>query len=154
MIALVLAAVWLGWRLVASLSWRDLGNRMAAADHALLGAALGCIVLRYLLWDHRLRLATGRAVERRPRFGLNFFVLFASAALNLITPSARVMGAPLRARYVARSVDRPFASLYGVILFDQLAHYVVMTTWTALALVAVAWILGRAWLGAAALLTL
>ncbi len=143
-------ALWLTWRMVASLSWHDLGRRIAAADGFLLALALACLVGRYLLWDRRMALATERAVEARPRLGVGFFILFASAALNLITPSARVVGGALRARYLARSVGRPFAPLYGVILYDQLAHYVVMTTWTGLALVAVAWTLEKPWLGAAA----
>lgn len=150
-VALLFAALWFTWRLVAKIDWRDLAHRAAAADFPLLGLALACLVGRYLLWDRRLAIATERAVDVRPRIGLPFFVLFASAALNLITPSARVVGGPLRARYIARAVERPFAPLYGVILYDQLAHYVVMTTWTGLALVAVAWILGRPWLGAGAL---
>ncbi len=150
-ILLLVAALWFTWRWAAGLSWRDLGRRMAAADWTLLALALACLVGRYLLWDRRLAIATERAVAARPRLGLGFFVLFASAALNLITPSARVLGGPLRARYIARSVGRPFAPLYGVILYDQLAHYAVMTSWTGLSLVAVAWILGRPWLGAGAL---
>lgn len=148
---LLLAAIWFTWRLVANLDWRDLTHRAAGASLPLLGLALACLVGSYLFWDHRIALATGRAVEVRPRVGLSFFVLYASAALNLITPSARVMGGPLRARYVAGATGKPFAPLYGVILYDQLAHYVVMTFWNGLALVAVAWILGRPGLGAGAL---
>jgi len=137
--------------LVANLDWRDLVHRAAAANFPLLALALACLVGHYLFWDRRLAIATDRAVDVRPRLGVPFFVLFASAALNLITPSARVVGGALRARYLAGAVERPFAPLYGVILYDQLAHYVVMTTWTGLALVSVAWILGRPWLGAGAL---
>lgn len=147
-ILLLGAALWFTWRWAASLSWRDLGRRIAAADWTFLAFALACLVGRYLLWDRRLALATERAVAARPRLGFSFFVLFASAAFNLITPSARVLGGALRARYIARSVGRPFAPLYGVILYDQLAHYAVMTSWTGLALAAVAWTLGRPWLGA------
>ncbi len=149
-VVLFAVALWLTWRMVASLSWHDLGRRIAAADGSLLALALACLVVRYLLWDRRMALATERAVAARPRLGVGFFILFASAALNLITPSARLVGGALRARYLARSVGRPFAPLYGVILYDQLAHYVVMTSWTGLALVAVAWVLGKPWLGAGA----
>lgn len=140
---LLLAALWFTWRLVASLDWRDLFARVAAANLPLLALALAALVGQYLLWDGRLALATERAVGTRPRLGFGTFVLFASAALNLITPSARVVGGPLRARYIARSLGRPFAPLYGVVLYDQLAHYVVMTSWTGIALVSAAWILGR-----------
>ncbi|HXU47397.1 MAG TPA: flippase-like domain-containing protein [Thermoanaerobaculia bacterium] len=151
LILLLLAtALVFSWRLVAGLSWRALGHRVAGANWLLLAGAALCLVVRYLLWDHRLRLASGRAVAKRPRLGVGFFALLATAALNLLTPSARVVGGPMRARYLARSVERPFARLYGVVLFDQLAHSVVMTAWTWLAVIAVAWVLGRAWLGAAA----
>jgi uncharacterized protein (TIRG00374 family) len=150
-VGLLLAALWFTWRLVANLDWRDLAHRAAAANWPLLALALACLVGHYLFWDRRLAIATERAVDVRPRLGIPFFVLFASAALNLITPSARVVGGALRARYLAGAVERPFAPLYGVILYDQLAHYVVMTSWTGLALVSVAWILGRPWLVAGAL---
>ncbi|HEV7672690.1 MAG TPA: lysylphosphatidylglycerol synthase transmembrane domain-containing protein [Thermoanaerobaculia bacterium] len=149
-IVLLGAALWFTWRWAAGLSWRDLGRRMAAAEWTLLVLALACLIGRYLLWDRRLAIATERAVAARPRLGVAFFVLFASAAFNLITPSARVLGGPLRARYTARSIGRPFAPLFGVILYDQLAHYAVMTSLTGLSLVAVAWALGRPWLGAGA----
>ncbi|HXU31717.1 MAG TPA: lysylphosphatidylglycerol synthase transmembrane domain-containing protein [Thermoanaerobaculia bacterium] len=145
-VALLLAALWFTWRLVANLDWRDLVHRAATANWALLGLAFAGLVGQYVFWDRRLAIATERAVEVRPRFGLGFFVLLASAAFNLITPSARVVGGPLRARYFARAIGRPFAPLYGVTLYDQLAHYVVMTTWTGLALVSAAWMLGRPWL--------
>ena len=141
--ALLLAALWFTWRLVANLDWRDLADRVAAASFPWIALALAALVGQYLLWELRLTLATERAVAVRPRLGFGSFVLFASAALNLITPSARVVGGPLRARYFARAIERPFAPLYGVILYDQLAHYVVMTCWTGLALISAAWRLGR-----------
>ncbi len=147
---LLAAALWFTWRLVASLSWRDLGHRMADANATLLVLALACLIGRYFLWDRRLAIATDHAVQTSPRIGVPFFVLLASAALNLITPSARVVGGLVRARYIARSLGKPLAPLYGVILYDQLAHYVVMTSWTGFALVLVAWLLGRPGLGAAA----
>ncbi len=149
-VAMLGAALWFTWRLVANISWRDLGHRVAAADWPLLALALACLVGRYLLWDYRMAVASQRAVGSQPRLGFGFFVLLASAMLNLITPSARVVGGALRARYLARSMGRPFAPLYGVVLYDQLAHSVVMTGWTGLGLVAVAWTLGRPWLGAVA----
>jgi uncharacterized protein (TIRG00374 family) len=150
-VALLLVALWFTWRLVENLDWRDLVHRAAAANLPLLALALACLVGSYLFWDRRLAISTERAVDVRPRLGLGFFVLYATAALNLITPSARVVGGPLRARYVARAIGRPFAPLYGVILYDQLAHLVVMTSWTGLALVSTAWLLGRPWLVAGTL---
>ncbi len=150
-VGLLLVALWFTWRLVANLDWRDLLQRAAAANFPLLALALACLVGSYLFWDRRLAIAAERAVDVRPRLGLGFFVLYATAALNLITPSARVVGGPLRARYIARAIGRPFAPLYAVILYDQLAHLIVMTSWTGLALVSSAWLLGRPWLVAGTL---
>lgn len=146
---LVAVALALTWRLAAQISWRDLGVRVAAARWQWLGASLAFLVLRYFLWDARFRLGSERAVACCPHPGVGFSVLLASAALNLLTPSARVLGGPLRARYFARSIDRPFGKLYGVVLWDQLAHYAVMSTATVLSAVAFAGAIGRAVWGAA-----
>ena len=67
---------------------------------------------------------------------LGFFVLLASAALNLITPTARVLGGLMRARYFARAQGRPFSLLYGVVLYDQVAHHAVMSVCTWIVLIA------------------
>ncbi|HWM91599.1 MAG TPA: lysylphosphatidylglycerol synthase transmembrane domain-containing protein [Thermoanaerobaculia bacterium] len=143
-------ALWLTWRLVSDIQWSDLTGRLSHADWWFLIPGLLLLVGRYYLWDWRFRLASQAAVQRSPRAGLGFTVLMASAALNLITPSARLIGGLMRARYFARYLSRPFGLIYGVVLYDQVAHHVVMTTCTWIAVIVAAPLFGHAWLGMAA----
>ena len=95
-----------------------------------------------------LALPAGGEARPRPRLGpvLGFFVLLASAALNLITPTARLLGGMMRARYFARAQGRPFSLLYGVVLYDQVAHHSVMSVCTWIVLIAAAFVLHQtAW---------
>ena len=48
------------------------------------------------------------------------------------------------------AAGRPFGILYGVVLYDQIAHHVVMITATWIALIATAWTVGRTGLSLAA----
>lgn len=153
-LALAFLGIYLTWRLVAGIDWADLSRRVAGASWMLLALAAALLLARYSLWDLRFRLAARRVVERRTGPAFGFFVLMASAALNLITPSARLIGGLMRARYFAYAVTRPFGMMYGVVLYDQVAHHVVMSTCTCLAMVAAAFALGRTALGLGALAVL
>ncbi len=137
-----------------SFDWSRLARRVAEAKVPYVALGMGLLLSRYAIWDWRFRLATRLAVGRRSGVVLGFFVLMASAALNLITPTARVIGGLMRARYFARAHDRPFGFLYGVVLYDQVAHHVVMSACTWITLIATAFALGRNGFGAAALGTL
>lgn len=143
-------ALYLTWRLLAGLNWHELAGRLAEASWLYLTPAILFLLARWLAWAWRFRLAAHQAVELRPGSLLGYFVLKASAALNLITPSARLIGGLMRARYFARAAGRPFGVLYGVVLYDQIAHHVVMTTTTWIALIATAWAVGRTGLSLAA----
>jgi uncharacterized protein (TIRG00374 family) len=134
--------------------WSRLAQRVAAAEAPYLVLGTGLLLARYALWDWRFRLATRFAVGRSSGVALGFFVLLASAALNLITPTARVLGGLMRARYFARANRRPFGFLYGVVLFDQAAHHAVMIVCTWLTLIATAFALRRPGFGTAALTAL
>jgi uncharacterized protein (TIRG00374 family) len=153
-IGITALALWLSWRVVAGLQWADLEARVVHASPFFLIAGLFFLTARWLFWDWRFRLASAHVLERAPGPGTGFLVLLASAALNLITPSARLIGGLMRARYFARSVSRSFGLLYGVVLYDQVAHHTVMSTWTWIALIAAAFALKRAGLGFAALAAL
>ncbi len=143
-------ALYFTWRLLAGLDWRELAGRLAEASWLYLTPAILCLLARWAAWDWRFRLAAREAVGLSPGTVLGYFVLKASAALNLITPSARLIGGLMRARYFARAAGRPFGLLYGVVLYDQVAHHVVMTTVTWVALIATAWAVGRTGLSLAA----
>lgn len=150
-------ALWLTWRLLRGIEWSVLEERLEEANWYYLVPGLILMTGRYLLWEARIREASWLAIERRPGWGLSFWVLLASAALNLITPSARLIGGPMRARYFARGLARPFGQVYGVVLYDQVAHQAAMTGCTWIAVIVAAPLFGEAWLGllaAAALVVL
>lgn len=136
-------ALYFTWRLMAGMDWRQLAARLEQASWLWLAPAVVCLLARWAVWDQRFRLAARRAAGIAPTAVLGFFVLMASAALNLITPSARLIGGLMRARYFARSTARSFGLLYGVVLFDQVAHHAVMTSATCVALIAAALAAGR-----------
>ena len=142
-IGISVLALYFTWRLMAGMDWRQLEARLEQASWLWLAPAVVCLLARWVAWDQRFRLAAGRGVGIAPNAVLGFFVLMASAALNLITPSARLIGGLMRARYFARSTARSFGLLYGVVLFDQVAHQAVMTTATCIALIAAALAAGR-----------
>ena len=143
-------ALYFTWRLLAGLDWHELAGRLAEASWFYLTPAILFLLARWAAWDWRFRLAAREAVGLSPGTVLGYFVLKASAALNLITPSARLIGGLMRARYFARAAGRPFGILYGVVLYDQIAHHVVMITATWIALIATAWTVGRTGLSLAA----
>lgn len=149
-IGISVLALYLTWRLLAGLDWRELAGRLAEASWFYLTPAILFLLARWAAWDWRFRLASREAIGLSPGSLLGYFVLKASAALNLITPSARLIGGLMRARYFARAAGRPFGVLYGVVLYDQIAHHVVMTTTTWIALIATAWAVGRTGLSLAA----
>lgn len=134
--------------------WSKLAHRVAAAQAPYIALGTGLLLARYALWDWRFRLATRLVVGRSSGVALGFFVLLASAALNLITPTARLLGGMMRARYFARANKRPFGLLYGVVLYDQVAHHAVMSVCTWLTLIGTAFALGRTAFGTAATVAL
>ena len=144
------------WRFLThtDFEWRRLAQRVEEARTSYVALGTGLLLLRYLIWDWRFRLATRLAVGRDSGVVLGFFVLLASAALNLVTPTARVLGGLMRARYFARANRRPFGFLYGVVLYDQIAHHAVMIVCTWLTLIGTAFVLGHGRLGMAALAAL
>lgn len=154
--AIAVAAAYLTWHFVThgNLDWSLLAARLEEArpEYVALGVAL--LLSRYFIWDARFRRATRRIVGRSTGPLLGFFVLMASAALNLITPTARVLGGMMRARYFARAHGRPFGFLYGVVLYDQVAHHTVMSVCTWITFIVTAFALGRRVLGFASLAAL
>jgi len=147
--AVILLAGYFTYRFLthSDLSWSKLAERVAAAQGWYVALGVGLLLARYWLWDWRFRLATRRTLGYASGPFLGFFVLMASAALNLITPTARVIGGLMRARYFSRGYRRPFGLLYGVVLYDQVAHHTVMSLCTWIVFSATAFYLGRIWLG-------
>ncbi len=144
------------WRFLThgDLEWHRLGQRVSEARTSYIVLGVGLLLARYPIWDLRFRLAMRRVMETRSGGVLGFFVLMASAALNLITPTARVLGGMMRARYFARVNRKPFGFLYGVVLYDQVAHHTVMSLCTWITLIVTAYALDYPGFGTAALVAL
>lgn len=153
---ITLLTVFLVWYFVShsDIEWADLSARVAEASLPFLALGMALLLARFWLWDWRFRLAARRAVGSSSGAALGFFVLVASACLNLVTPAVRLAGGLLRARYWARWTGKSFGFFYGVVLYDQIAHHVTMTACTWITLIAAAYALGRPWLGTAALAAL
>jgi uncharacterized protein (TIRG00374 family) len=149
---LVGAALYFSWRLIAGMRWAELAARLVEADRPLVAASVFFLVLRFGLWDLRFRIAARRTTrERVPGAVFGFSVILASAALNLLTPAARVLSGPLRARSFARVCRRSFGTFYGIVLYDQLAHQGVVSVMTCLAVLLAAVARGHGALGGAGL---
>jgi uncharacterized protein (TIRG00374 family) len=138
--AVAVLAAYLTYRFFthSTFEWSRLAERVAAANAPFVALGTALLLARYALWDWRYQLAVRHVLGRRLGPVLGFFVLLASAALNLITPTARVLGGMMRARYFARAQGRPFSLLYGVVLWDQVAHHGVMIVCTWIVLIAAA----------------
>lgn len=145
------AALYLTWKLLWDLPWHQLSRYAMTASPLILGLAALLLVIRFALWDWRFRVASNRATERSTGASFGFFVILASAALNLLNPTARVLSGILRARYCSRESERPFGQLYGVVLYDQLVHQIVMGLCALLACAAAALAAGKLALGLPAL---
>jgi glycosyltransferase 2 family protein len=154
--AVAVLAAYLTYRFVTStdFEWSRLAEKVAKARTPYIALGTGLLLARFAIWDWRFRLATRHALGRGSGIVLGFFVLLASAALNLITPTARVIGGLMRARYFARANNRAFGFLYGVVLYDQVAHHTVMSVCTWITFIVTAFALGRDVLGAAAVAAL
>lgn len=138
------AAAYLVHRLVAAVGWREVGERLAQADLAVVALAVACLVGQLSLWAARQRLSVRRILGTPPGWTI-FLALVATAAANFLLPFARLLGGLLRARYLSRT-SAPLAPkrvYYGAVLFDQAVHLLVMGSATVLGLVGGAWALGR-----------
>src|SRR5688572_2238877 len=127
---------------VREVGWQELILRLRSPRRPALGFAALCLVGHLYLWGYRWKLAI-RRVDPTPRRRVIYAALATAASVNLVAPFARVLGGLLRARYLARAGSLSLASFYGVVLFDQIAHLVVMSALTGLALVAGAALAGK-----------
>ena len=138
-LALVVALL---WRAVRLLSWRELGHLIASADLRWTLFGLALLVGRYLVWTLRWRLSL-RCLGPLPSVLHSFFTIVGAVAANGFTPTAPVVGGLMRARHGTGTSDHVFGRVYGVVLFDQVAHQLVVGTNATLAVVATAAWLGR-----------
>jgi len=135
--------LYLAVALISEVGWRDLADELQTASPRLVAAVCALLALRYLAWNSRWQLALHR-VGVHHCFVRGLIALLAAAAVNHLTPSFRVFGGLLRARYISGSRSVPFAATYGAVLFDQIANQVLMGALSASAFIAMALHLGRA----------
>ncbi len=154
--AIVVLSLYFTWYFFThtDFDWRRLAGQVGEAHGPFLVLGVVLLLARYAVWDWRFRLAVRQTLGRSSGVVLGFFVLLGSAALNLITPTVRVIGGMMRARYFARANNRPFGLLYGVVLYDQIAHHAVMILCTWITLIATSFALDRKAFATAALVAL
>ena len=144
-------AVALVAHLLAGLEWGELAARVAAARFPWVAVAVVLLVARFVVWAWRWRLAVGRleAPPGAPPLAALYWMVMASAVINHVTPTARLIGGVMRARYLARATGGPAGRAFGGVLFDQLLHQATMAVVTALGVIAAGFATGRdrlAWL--------
>jgi uncharacterized protein (TIRG00374 family) len=139
LLALALALV---AHLLAGVEWVELAARLAAAQPAWIAAAVVLLLARFLIWTWRWRLAVGR-LETPPGLLPLHWMVMASVVINHITPTARVIGGVMRARYLARRTGGTAGRAFGGVLFDQLVHQATMTAVTVLGVIAAGFAVGR-----------
>lgn len=141
----------LAWRMVQSLSWEELSQRIREAQPTLLVAAILLLIGRWYAWQARWGLSLSRAGQRSG-FLRRASALMASVFINHV--ALRFFGGVLRGRYMAAGRAKDFPHQYGIVLFDQLMHQAATTIYTWLAVAYVFFLLGWSVLGWTALVTL
>jgi uncharacterized protein (TIRG00374 family) len=150
-ITIAVLGIALAWRMVQSLSWEELKQRIREAQPALVVAAILLLIGRWYAWQARWGLSLSRAGERSG-FLRRASALMASVFVNHV--ALRFFGGVLRGRYMAGGRASDFARHYGIVLFDQLMHQAATTIYTWLAVGYVFFLLGWQLLGWTALVTL
>lgn len=141
-VVLIVAALYLAVEMFAAVGWEALERELRGAHRDLLALTAVLLACRWLVWNTRWRLAL-RAVDMVVTRRRSLFAILAGAALNHITPSFRLFGGLVRARYVSERPGRTFATGYGTVIFDQIANQTVMGALAAIAFVTLSWKLGR-----------
>jgi uncharacterized protein (TIRG00374 family) len=122
--------------------WEDLSSRVGTVSWGAVLLASGLLLGRFVVWSWRWGLAL-----KEVRAGVSaldtFLAVVAGAAVNLLTSTARILGGLMRARYLARWTGWSFGRATGSVIFDQVAHHVVMTAGTLIGVVSTAYFLER-----------
>ncbi len=135
-LAALILVLFLAWRLLEQIGWRDLSLRMRSARQPLMIAASAALLARFVLLYLRWHLALESA-HFRPPWLYGLASQLAAVLANHLTPTARLLGGVFRARCVSRKILQPFAQVYATVLVDQISQQVVFGTVTWLALIAV-----------------
>jgi uncharacterized protein (TIRG00374 family) len=150
------ALLFLAVDLIGEVGWGDLAEQLRSASLPHVVVATLLLLARYVAWNTRWQCAL-RRVGVTGAFLRGMVALLAAAAVNHLTPSFRIFGGLLRARYISRARRVSFQATYGAVLFDQIANQTVMGVLSAISFVAVALRLeraGQAFAGALAVISL
>lgn len=149
-VAIAAASLYLAWRMVDSLSWQDLSERLRSARPGWVLAGSVLLLARWVAWQARWGLSLRRA-GHPTRVVSRTAALMGSIFVNHI--ALRFFGGFLRARYTTTS-QTTYARQYGIVLFDQLIHQAATTVYIWLASAYVLTLLGREAIAAAGLVAL
>ncbi|MDX1643895.1 MAG: lysylphosphatidylglycerol synthase transmembrane domain-containing protein, partial [Thermoanaerobaculia bacterium] len=136
------AALYLAVRLISETGWAALTAQIRSADPAWVAITCALLTGRWAVWASRWRLALERRLPGSSWWHAAATIL-AGAAVNHLTPTFRVFGGLLRARYLGGPDRHRFTAAYGSVLFDQIVTQTVIGLLTTVAFVLVAWRLGR-----------
>ena len=128
--------------LLSGMEWQELASRFAAASLPWMAVAVALLLARFAVWTWRWGLAVDRLEEPPGAFPL-YLMIMASATVNHITPTARILGGVLRARHLAQRTGGSVGRAFGGVLFDQLLHQATMVAATVLGVIAAALAVGR-----------
>ena len=138
----ILGGLYLTFDLLSGMGWRELVRELRTAQPVLVGYTCLLLFLRWVVWSARWGLSLKRAGVAVPIWR-PLPTILAAAMVNHVTPSFRVFGGLLRARYISRAAKAPFSAAYGSVLFDQIVAQTVVGAITAIAFVIMALELGR-----------
>ena len=143
-LALFAALVALAVRALRSIAWSELESLVFSADWLWLLAAAVLLAGRPVAWGERWRLVA-RRLGMTPAPAWSVCTVAAAIAVDHLTPTARLFGAFLRARWIARKYQQRIGHSFGSVLYETLTHEVFMALATMCALVLMPALLGRWW---------
>jgi len=140
-LAIVAAAVYLACHFVAEIGWSELLDRARSANSVLLGAAVLCLVARFVVaywrWAQALNLLD---LPLSHLYGISS--LLAAVMVNHLTATVRLLGGVMRGRYISSRYQMSFSRAFGTVLIDQVSHQLVLGVVTWLALAFFTWTIG------------
>jgi uncharacterized membrane protein YbhN (UPF0104 family) len=142
-LVVVVTTLVLALQVLSALDWSDLERQIVAADRRAVALTVALLVLRWVVWNVRWRLALAGIAATAGSLR-TFGAILAGAALNHLTPAFRVLGGLVRARYVSGGDPSRFGPSYGSVLWDQIVNQVVAGAASAAAFILLSWRLGRA----------
>lgn len=105
------------WLAIQGVSWSDVGSALAGANPWLMAAAVGALMLVYLLQAERWRIVArseGDLPLRR-----SYSLILASLAVNNVVPGRA--GELLRGWWLSRALRRPFSRCISTVVVDRIA---------------------------------